>query len=202
MATVPTPYITPEQYLELDSRSDRRSEYHDGEMFVVEGTTLRHNRIQMNLTGLMLVKLKHKPCQPLGSTVRVRIPRSSYFYPDFVVACAKPELGAHDTLLNPSIVFEILSDSTADFDLGYKGEQYRSIPTLKEYIVIEQRQAKVQRWTRQPSAGRAVDRWLVETFAGLDSVLPLEAADCDVPLADLYDEVEFDPEAGAVERVI
>jgi len=109
MAPPSTPYLTPEQYLELDSRAERPSEYFDGEIFEVQASSLRHNQISVNLIRSVANQLLDSPCQPMGSTMRVAIPRRKYCYPDLVVACGTPELAAFDTLLNPTLVIEILS---------------------------------------------------------------------------------------------
>ena len=111
--------------------------------------------------------------------MRVQIPKGPYYYPDFVVACGKPELAAYDTLLNPAVIFEILSDSTANLDRGDKCDRYLTIPSLNEYIVIEQKRARAVRWTRQA----APETWQVEGFTGLDKVLPITAIGCEIPLS-------------------
>ncbi len=191
MATAPSPFLTSEQYLEHDSKAEHRNEYYDGQMHVVEATTIRHSLIQLNLGVFLQPSLRGKSCQAMGSTIRVQIPRGPYYYPDMIVACGKPEVAAYDTLLNPTVIFEILSDSTGDFDRGEKCDMYLTIPSLKEYIVIEQKRARAVRWTRQPEA----EKWFVEGFTGLDKVLPVAAIGCEIPLADLYFEVEFDPES-------
>ena len=181
--------MTPEQYLEIDSRAERPSEYYNGEMFVVGATTERHSLIQVNLSAFLHARLQGRPCKGLGSTIRVQIPQGPYYYPDFVVACGKREYAAYDTLLNPTAVFEILSESTANYDLGRKGELYQTIPSLQEYIVIEQKCPRARRWTRQ-----SANKWLVERISGLDKVLAVEAIGCEIPFSDLYFEVDLDPQ--------
>ena len=115
------------------------------------------------------------------------VPSGRYFHPDLVVVCGKLEVLPDQTLLNPAIVFEILSDSTANFDLGRKGILYRSIPSHKEYILIEQSRPWVQRWTRQQP-----DAWRVEEFSGMGALLPLTALNCEIPISELYPGVELD----------
>ena len=188
MASAPIPLLTPERYLELDSRADRPSEYYDGEMFVIEAASARHCEIQLNLGSVLRDQLRNSDCRALGSPLRVRIPRGRYTYPDMVAAC-NPEYEEDDTLLNPVCVFEILSESTANFDLGRKFDMYRSIPSLMEYVVIEQHRASIRRYTRQPGP-----KWVLEEFSGLDAVLTLHSLGCQVPLSELYLHVDLDPE--------
>ena len=122
-------------------------------------------------------------------STRVRVPSGRYFHPDLAVVCGKLDVHADQSVLNPVVVFEILSGSTADFDLGRKGILYRSIPSLKEYILIEQRRAWVQRWARERGS------WHVEEISGLGAVLPITALGCEIPLGELYIGVELEPEA-------
>ena len=117
------------------------------------------------------------------------MPSGRYFHPDALVICEKQQVLPDKTILNPSVLFEILSESTEDFDLGRKGVLYRSIPSLREYILIEQTHAWVQRWKRGGTG-----QWVVEEYSGLDAVLPIEALSCEVPLRELYLKVEFEPE--------
>jgi len=122
--------------------------------------------------------------------MRVAIPRRKYCYPDLVVDCGTPELAAFDTLLNPTLVIEILSKSTESFDLGRKADMYRSIPSLKGYLVIEQVRAGAKRYVRQTDL-----KWVLEELLGLDSILTLESVHCEIPLRELYLRVELDPKA-------
>lgn len=131
MATAPSPFLSPQQYLELDSRDQRPGEYYDGQMPVVEATTLSHSLIQLNLGEFLLAKLRGTQCKGLGSTLRVQIPKRPYYHPDFVVVCGKPQLAAYDTVQNSTIIIEILSDSTGNFDRGDKCDMYLTTPSLK-----------------------------------------------------------------------
>ena len=187
----PTPYPTREQYLELDRQSERPNEYFDSEMFPIEAASARHSKIQFNLGGILGEQLRrNEQCVGLGSTIRVHIPGGRDTYPDMVVGCGKQEYrdSKNETLLNPIALFEILSPTTMNYDLGLKSDMYRSIPSLAEYVVIEQSQAKVRRIIRQPA-----NKWLLEEFAGLDAIVPIEAIGCRIPLCDLYYRIEFDP---------
>ena len=189
MASPPIPYLTREQYFLLDSRAERPSEYYDGEMFEVKACTVQHGEILVNLCGILGAQLRNSQCRPVASPLRVRIPNGPYTYPDMVVACCKMELepGVHDTLVNPVVLFEILSGTTANFDAGAKGRMYRSIPSLLDYVVIEQSRSCVERYSRQPGG-----KWLIETVEGLDSVLAIESIGCQLPLSEIYFRVQLD----------
>ena len=189
MASQPVPFFTPEQYIELDNHADGPLEYFDGEVFEIEAATENHGIIQFNLLAAVATRIRKSPCTGMGQATRVRVPTGKYFHPDLVVVCGKREFDPDDTLLNPSVVFEILSPSTKDFNLGSKGILYRSIPSLKEYILIEQSRPWAQRWTRQPNG------WHADELSGMDTILPITALNCEIPLSELYVEVELEPDA-------
>ncbi|WP_152268586.1 Uma2 family endonuclease [Agriterribacter humi] len=133
-------YISPEAYLEAERASKNRSEYYDGHIIAMAGASLRHNRIAMNLYREVGFFLKGNRCNMLPSDMRVSTPlHDSYMYPDAVIVCGEPQLedDKFDTLLNPSVIFEILSPSTGSMDKGRKFFFYREIPSLKEYIMID-----------------------------------------------------------------
>ena len=187
---MPVPFLTPEQYLAIDKRSERPSEYYDGEMFVIEAASPNHSQIQLNLGSVLREQLRASPCKARGSSIRVRIPGGPYTYPYMVATCGEREYEADgETLLNPTVVFEVLSPSTADFNLGRKFDWYRSIKSLLEYIVIEQNRRFARRYTRQPDR-----KWILEEFEGMDAVLLVSSLNCAVPFPELYLDVEFEPE--------
>ena len=190
MASVPTPFLRPQDYLELDSHAERPSEYYDGAIYPIEATTLNHSRILVKLTRFLDQALEGKPCEVMGPTVRVRLPNKRYAYPDVLVVCGKIELDSPDyqTVLNPAAVIEVLSPSTQDFDRGGKADLYRGIPTVKEYVIVAQDRLFVQRYTRQ-----AEHRWSLDEFTGPDAVLRLESAEVDIPVREIYERVEFEP---------
>jgi Uma2 family endonuclease len=194
VAALPTPYLTPEQYLELDRHSERPSEYSDGHAYPIENTTARHSLMLFNLAGTLKARLAGTSCKVMGATLRVRIPRTKmkYVYPDVIVSCGKLEFDDEhrDTLLNPTVLFEILSPSTGDYDRGTKGSWYRSIPSLKTYVVIAQDQVSVTRYTRQ-----AEQDWLLKDLISIHDVLDLDAINSRIALAEIYHEIELDEPA-------
>jgi len=193
MASQTSPLLSPEQYLEIDSRAERPSEYYDGVMYPIEATSLRHGRIQQNIAFGLRQRLQGpSPCEAHGPTIRVKLPNKRYAYPDVVVVCGKIEVDAkkYDTVLNPTVVVEILSPSTADFDRGAKANLYRAIPTLRDFVIVAQDRMLVQLYKRQQD-----DVWTLLQFSQADSRLPLDSIGVQFALQEIYERVEFDPEA-------
>ncbi|MFZ1525877.1 MAG: Uma2 family endonuclease, partial [Saprospiraceae bacterium] len=127
-------YFTPEQYLESERLALEKHEFYLGEIFAMSGASFRHNQIFKNTYGNLFNKLKGKPCQPYGSDLRIHIPNNSlYTYPDISIICGKPEMTdtVKDTITNPSVIIEILSKSTYDYDKGQKFTLYRDIDSLR-----------------------------------------------------------------------
>ena len=189
MSAFPTPFLTPEQYLDLDRRSDRPSEYHDGEIFPIETAGVRHGRIGINLTLALDKHLEGGPCQLIGATVRVRIPNTKrYTYPDQIVGCDRLEFEDknRDTLLNPVLLFEVLSPSTEGYDRGEKFRLYRSIPSFKEYVLVSQDQVMIELFRREDEKN-----WHFQVITDLDAVLHLESVQVDIPLREIYAKVDF-----------
>ena len=187
MSSLPSPLVSRELYLELDSQAEVPSEFYDGVMYPIVATSMRHSVIQLNVAGSVRQALRGSSCQTLGSTVRVRLPNHRYAYPDLLVVCGKIELEKYDTVLNPVVIVEILSPSTGDFDRGGKADLYRAMATVRDYVIIAQDRLLVQRYTRQPG-----EKWLLEIFESVDAVLRLESIGVAVPLSEIYERVDFD----------
>ena len=140
MTAVAIKMYTQEEYLELERAAEYKSEYYRGEIFAMSGARLNHNRIKENLSIEIGLFLKGKSCRSLSSDMRVHIPENTlYTYPDLLIVCGKPILldDHMDTLLNPSVIIEVLSPSTASYDQGKKFHFYRSMESLVEYILID-----------------------------------------------------------------
>jgi Uma2 family endonuclease len=133
-------YYTIEEYLQMERASNVKHEYYQGEVFAMSGANSRHNFIFSNVFGEMCIQLKNSACHPFGSDMRMHIPENSLFtYPDISVYCGEPIImnDEDDTVIYPTIILEILSKSTRNYDRGQKFKLYRDIPTLKEYILID-----------------------------------------------------------------
>jgi len=190
MSTLPKTFISEEKYLELDRAAEYRSEYYDGEMFAMAGAGMAHNLIAGNTFASLHGQLRGKPCVALPSDMRTRIGCAArYAYPDVTVICGKPEVLDHrkDILTNPTVIIEVLSPSTADFDRGFKFVAYTAIPSLRQYVLIATDRPSIEVFTRQPDG-----LWPPPAKATrLDDFIELESVSCRLALADVYDRVEF-----------
>ena len=191
MASQPQPYSTPEAYLALERRAETKSEYHDGEIVAMAGASREHNLIAFALVREISSQLRGKPCEGYPSDMRVWIPSHHvYTYPDIVVVCGEPEFqdSAVDTLLNPALIIEILSPSTAAYDTGEKFALYRSLPSLREYLLIAQDAPRLVLYRRDPD-----NRWFIGDAHGLDATLSLATGGVTLALHDLYERITFKP---------
>jgi Uma2 family endonuclease len=190
MSAVPKIYLTPAEYLAFERQSDVKHEYFRGELFAMAGASRQHARIAANLAYLFVGQMKGRPCDVFSGDMRVKVsPTGLYTYPDASVVCGRPRFEDKelDVLLNPTVIVEILSKSTEAYDRGEKFAQYRTLDTLTDYLLICQDKPLIERFTRQADGG-----WLLTDSAGLDAVMPIESIQCRLPLADVYDRVEFD----------
>lgn len=193
MSAVPKTKLTPAEYLAIERKAEFKSEYYRGEMFAMAGARFPHNTVKDNLIGELHGQLKGSPCRTLSSDQRVNIPATTlYTYPDIVIICEPPvfEDAMMDTLLNPQVIIEILSDSTESYDRGAKASQYKQITSLREYVIVGLRTPVIERHVRQDDGS-----WNVMEFAGLDAVLQFASVPAKVPLSEIYRGVEF-PENG------
>ena len=151
MSAVPKPYITPEQYLELERQAETKSEYFAGEIFAMAGASPEHNLISGNAFGVLWSQLRDRPCTAYGSDMKVRSTQEHYAYPDVTVVCGEAQFGGEEreVLLNPTLIVEVLSPSTEAWDRGGKFEQYRQRESLQEYLLIAQDRPHVERYARQ-----------------------------------------------------
>ena len=199
MASLPQVRYTPEQYLERDRKAEYRSEYVNGEIMAMAGASREHNRITLNIGAALTTQLRGSPCEPFTSDLRVKSPATgSLFFPDVVAGCAplKFEDNSLDILLNPTVIMEVLSPTTAADDRSWKFAHYRRLETLTDYVMLSQFQPFLEHYTRQENG-----QWVLTEVAGLDAVLRLPSLGCDLPLTTIYERVEFapDPDMPALE---
>jgi Uma2 family endonuclease len=184
------PYLTPEEYLAIERQAETRSEYLGGEMFAMAGASRWHNLIVTNLSREISSQLRDRPCEVYSNELRVRIPATGlYTYPDLVVVCGEPELEDDDhldTLLNPTLIIEVLSPNTEAYDRGKKFEHYQAIPSLAEYVLVSQEAPRVEQFLRQDG-----NRWLLTAAAGMDARIALPSIQCELALAEVYLKVAF-----------
>lgn len=194
MTAVPKPRLTPEQYLAIERNAEYRSEFYDGEMFAMAGASFPHNRIKENLSVAIGTQLKGGPCQSLSSDMRVKVSRTGlYTYPDIVILCDEPELeDTHlDTLLNPRVIIEVLSDSTANYCRTKKYRHYKQIGALQEYVLVAQDEPVIERRVRQADGS-----WAETDVEGLDQEFAFGTVPVRVRLSDVYAGVTFPEPAG------
>jgi len=186
MSTSPIPRVTLEEYFEMDRRSEVPLEYHDGEVFPIEGATLWHGNIVANLANALAPHLKGRGCRAT-MTVRVRPRAGKYLYPDLMVYCGKPQLlGEAETLANPTIVFEVSSPTTRNYDYGEKFILYRKLRSLREYVLIAQDQPLIEIYHFNDDG-----TWKLSSHSGLTAWATLESLGASLSLGDIYADVSF-----------
>lgn len=188
MAAPALKYISIEDYLLAERAATEKHESYQGEVFAMSGASLRHNRIQMNITRHLGNKMEGKSCDIFGSDLRVHIPNNSLFtYPDAVIVCGEPQLldKAQDTILNPSVIFEVLSPSTQSSDRGDKFKLYRDIPSLQEYVLVATNKVGVQYYSKQNNV------WTLHEFSDFSDAINITTIDCTLLLAQIYEGVVF-----------
>jgi Uma2 family endonuclease len=192
MPTEPVTYLTPEQYLDIESKAEFRSEYINGEMFAMSGGTPAHARIVVNAVRRLDEQLDGSPCGVFGGDLRLYSAKYKIFtYPDVLVTCGPHRLleGRRDTLTDATVIVEVLSPSTKNYDRGEKFRFYRSLPSFSEYLLLAQDGMRAEHHVRQPDAS-----WLFREFTGAGDEIELKSIGCLLPLQSLYKRVEFDAE--------
>lgn len=183
-------YITPEEYLAFERKAENKNEYVNGEIFAMTGASRKHNLIALSIAGELRQQLKGKPCEVYPGEMRVKAPAArSYVYPDVVVVCGEPQLedDYFDTLLNPTLVVEVLSKSTESYNRLAKSSFYRTIESLSEYLLVSQEEYRIEQYLRQVDG-----RWLLSDVRSLDSMIELRSIGCSLALRDIYDRITFD----------
>ncbi len=185
--------LSREEYLALERRGEGKHEYAAGELVAMVGASFRHNLIQTRVLASLYGQLRGRHCEVTPSDLRVAIGALGiYTYPDVTVVCGEPrfEDAEQDTLLNPTLIGEILSPSTESYDRGKKFQRYRLIPAFREYLLIAQDLPFVEHYLRQ-----ADNRWVFSTFERLGDVIALDSIGCTLALADVYAGIAFDQPA-------
>ncbi|WP_017714260.1 Uma2 family endonuclease [Prochlorothrix hollandica] len=190
----PTPpqIYSPDQYRQLEERAETRHEYHDGVIVPMTGGTMDHAWIISNLIFIFRLALQNTNFRAYGGELRVWLPEHNRgVYPDVSVIEGEAVLTANrrDEVLNPRLVVEVLSSSTEAYDRGDKFRFYRSLPSLQHYLLVSQTQPLIEAYQREEAA----DRWILTTTEGLEATLSLPLGDLELPLAQIYQGVEFNP---------
>jgi Uma2 family endonuclease len=183
--------VSAEEYLKAEELSAERHEYHDGEVLMMAGGTYRHSVVITNSLVGIQGRLKGKPCRASEANTRVvSIHARSYVYPDITVVCGEPQFDPADkkqsTITNPTLVVEVVSESTEAYDRGDKFSRYRECVSLKQYVLISTTRPEVETYLRRDDG-----TWVFSAFSGLDAVVTLSAIGVDLPLSEVYDGVTF-----------
>lgn len=190
MATaVKAPPVSVQEYLERERAAETKSEYHNGEVIPMPGASFKHNLLVSAIIGLLYEQVLRQGCNICPSDMRV-YSGDSYVYPDVVIVCGEPQLeDTHmDTLLNPTVLFEVLLPSTASYDRGDKFVRYRTLASLRDYVLVAQESVHVEHYARQG------EQWLLSEHRALDDMLKLSGVDCSLHLSDLYERALFTAE--------
>ena len=172
-----------EEYVRLEEFSNVRHEFLDGAIYAMAGGTVRHGMLAARVSGALSAQLDGRPCEPLGSDFRIRVQATGLgTYPDVSVVCGPPQRDPADpdTVVNPTVLVEVLSDSTEEYDRTVKRDHYVQIPALREYVLVSQHEPRVEVWRR--AAGT---QWACETYEA-DAQVVLASLGCVLDLGKLY----------------
>jgi Uma2 family endonuclease len=181
--------LTEAEYLVIERASEFKSEFYDGEMFAMAGGTPQHSLIATNLAGEFRNRLKGSGCVPYNSALRIKVEATGLCtYPDLSIICGPLRFapGTDDTVMNPTVLVEVLSESTEAYDRGKKFEHYRQIPSLHEYLLVSQTEPRVEHFTRRPDG-----RWLLNEASGIEKILELPSRKTTISLTEIFASVTF-----------
>jgi Uma2 family endonuclease len=183
--------MTAEEYLALDRAAEFPSEFLDGEIIAMSGGSPRHSRLKVRLVMEVGTALRGTSCELFGSDLRLRVSSRMYTYPDLTVVCGDLMLvdEREDILLNPTVIFEVLSPSTEYYDRGVKFQHYRGIESLPDYILVAQDQLRIEQYTRGDA-----NTWTLRDYQRSSDVLLIASIGVSLPLAAIYERIEFSAE--------
>ena len=192
MHPMPHRLFTEEEYLTIERAADYKSEYVDGGIYAMAGAGREHSLLISNLSGLLYAQFRGRACEFYTNDMRVRVADGGlYTYPDLTALCGAPRLldQRNDTLLNPQLIVEVLSPSTASYDRGEKWRRYRRLESLTDYILVAQEKMWIEHWSRQDG-----DTWRISEYEQPSDRLHLAALQAELSLADIYERVVFPPQ--------
>jgi len=180
--------IFEDEYLESEEISDIKHEYYQGEIFAMAGASRKHNLIVSNVITSLNIQLKKRACRVYPSDMRLKIETTGlYTYPDVMIVCGEERFSneKENTLLNPDVIIEVLSDSTESYDRGKKFCNYRKLDSLKEYVLISDKCRKIEIYSRNKD-----NKWELTESSGNNPVISLESIGCMLDISDVYDKTE------------
>lgn len=185
-------------YLDQERDSLVKHEYYNGEIFAMSGGTEAHSLIAGNAHAALHSQLRRRACRVYQSDMRIKVQQTGLnTYPDVTIVCGQPQFTdeIRDTLVNPTLIIEVLSPSTERYDRGMKFQNYRTIDALQDYILIAQDHQHIEHYSRQETG-----QWLLNEVSGSEATLDIPSLQCQLPLEDVYEKVEFVPEQLRITR--
>jgi Uma2 family endonuclease len=185
---LPKHYFSPEEYLALERAAEYKSEYLDGQIFAMAGASEAHMQITLNIGTVLNTLFDDRSCWVYIESMKIQVQASGlYAYPDVSAVCGERQfLDEHrDTLLNPTVIFEVLSPSTQDYDRRKKFMRYRALESLRDYVLVSQSDVRVEYFSRQG------DNWVPHEIRNLDDSLYLPSIEATLTLRSIYRKVEF-----------
>jgi Uma2 family endonuclease len=200
MSAIPKHKMTMEEYIEFDKNNEGRWEYFDGEVIDMAGGSLSHSRIIANILTALRNKFEGTRCEALPPEMRIKVPKAlPYRYPDVVVVCGEPiieKIRGQEILVNPRLIIEVLSPSTARYDYGAKFIAYQSIESFQEYLLAAQDRPHIIQYVRRPDG-----LWLRRDIDGMENVMAFASVDCELTLSEIYRLVQFPPASNVIRPV-
>ncbi|MCI0621061.1 MAG: Uma2 family endonuclease [Acidobacteria bacterium] len=186
----PSRHYSVEEYFSLEGASEIKHEFHQGQIFAMVGASRNHNRIAGNVFAALRAALRGSTCEAFTSDMRLQTPSGLYTYPDVMVVCGPIVLSGDrlETATNPGVLVEVLSESTREYDQNEKMSLYRLIPTLRDYVLIEQAMVKVDHWRLESSR-----QWTLRQHLSENERLQLSAVPFRMPVSEIYERVQFVP---------
>jgi len=189
MSTQPKSYLSPDEYLANERRAEQKSEYFNGEIFAMAGASRRHNLLVFNLAAAVDRQLGNRQCEAYVNDMRVKVDKTGlYTYPDVSIVCDEPQFEDEelDTLLNPDVIIEVLSESTEDYDRGTKFEHYRSLTSLSDYLLVAQDRIQVVHYARQKD-----NTWLFSEYTSPSDTILIASINCEIALEEVYKKLSI-----------
>ncbi|NJN74466.1 MAG: Uma2 family endonuclease [Limnothrix sp. RL_2_0] len=180
-------YLTPEQYLQLEAESPTKHEYIDGEVFAMAGTTDTHNTISLNLAVLLRNHLRGTSCSVYFADIKARLDeKNCFYYPDLLVTCETQDRETPTYKRFPKLIVEVLSDSTEAFDRGDKFNDYQTLASLEEYILVNTKHQRLEIFRRTKG-----NIWTFQSYGADAQNIAIQSIDLTVAIADIYEDVEI-----------
>jgi Uma2 family endonuclease len=193
MTAQPKPFITEEMYLDQERYATTKHEYYAGNVYAMAGASEQHNLIALNIAATLHTQLRGRSCRAYPSDMRVKIMQTGlHTYPDFTIICGQSQFTnpvKRDTIVNPTVIIEILSPSTERYDRGMKFQHYRTIHSLQEYILVAQDKYHIERFIRHEH-----NEWVFSEAIGPEAMIPITSIQGSLALQDVYEQVSMIPE--------